>query len=216
MEPTRDQSPDDHHGVRPVLLGGTVPHTTPTPSHTAAPGGVSFAPTLHDAKALNEHDIMAPWRDHWVWLHHCGLPDAPALQDWTDAALRGDYWFRKGHWISLLNKPTVSVFAAATAAAPESPRWACGAIAIVYASTRLLNLYVAPDLRQLGLGTRILELLSPTEIRAKTDMSAGDPTPFYTRLGYTIQSTGEGPHGNISIMRRNDPSTPAWLTTNGK
>lgn len=172
---------------------------------------ILFAPTLEAAKALSPHDVIAPWLDHFIWLHHCALSDAPALQDWTDAALKDDYWFRRGHWLALLSRPQVQVYAAATGGDPESPLWSTAAIAIVYHNTRLLNLYVAKEFRGMSLGTELMRILSPVEIRAKTDMSAGDPTPFYERLGYTVQSTGEGPNGTISVMRRPATSTVPWL-----
>lgn len=188
----------------------------PMLDHSINPkASVLFAPTLEAAKALSSHDVISPWNDHFVWLHHCSIQEAPALQDWTDAALKDDYWFRRGHWIALLSRPQVQVYAAACGVDPESPYWSTAAIAIVYQNTRLLNLYVAREYRGMSLGTELMRLLAPVEIRAKTDMSAGDPTPFYERLGYTVQSTGEGPNGTISVMRKPASSSVPWLQ-NGK
>lgn len=156
---------------------------------------------------------MAPWRDHFIWLHHCCTNDANALQDWTDAALREDYYFKKGHWLNLLNRPAVQVYALAVGADPNSPLWSTAGIVIVYHNTRLLNLYLAKELRSLGLGTEVMKLISPSEIRAKTDMSAGDPTAFYERLGYEQHSTGEGPNGTIAILRKKGHASVSWLET---
>jgi GNAT superfamily N-acetyltransferase len=165
---------------------------------------------------LSPNDILCPWKENYLWIHRCGLTDHQALQDWADAALKDDYYFKRGHFQALLAKVTVQVYAAAVGTAPDSPTWATSAFAIVYQGTRLLNLYIAKEFRSMGLGSFIMRYLSPSEIRAKTDMTAGDPRAFYERLGYTVQSTGEGPNGTIAIMRNDTASTIPWMKNDAK
>lgn len=216
METTREASPDEADRLRAVHMGGSNGKRQGNDRNTDPPGVITFAPTVQGARALTDHDVISPWRDHFIWLHHCSTNDANALQDWTDAALREDYYFKKGHWMNLLVRPQVQVYAIAVGSDPASPLWATAGLVIVYHNTRLLNLYVAKEYRSMALGTEVMRTISPNEVRAKTDMTAGDPTPFYERLGYEVQQQEQGPNGTISIMRKRVHASVPWLNQNGK
>jgi len=58
-----------------------------------------------------------PAEEPCITLHHCGAADEPAIREFSDAVLRRDYYFRSGHWLSLLANPKVRVYTIHVAAA---------------------------------------------------------------------------------------------------
>jgi len=123
-----------------------------------------------------------------VLVVRCRSSDCLALADWLDSVLGRDFFFKQRHLQSILERPTNSV-------------WAIHAdgefsgLVIVYEGSILHNLYISPTVRQLGIGSAVLQHFRPKRIRSKTNMLAGDPTEFYLRNGYVIdQPDPSKPH----------------------
>jgi GNAT superfamily N-acetyltransferase len=111
-----------------------------------------------------------------------------------DTALRKDYFIRRGQLEELLRGPHHRVYIA------EIGRVLVGA-AVTTRGSRLVNALVHPAYRGLGIGRELVEASGATEVRAKLDMSTGDPRGFYRNLGF--KSTGEkNEKGNIEVLRR--------------
>jgi hypothetical protein len=137
-----------------------------------------------------------------IRLQPCTPRDAPMLTDWADAALHDDYFFRRGHWRSLICDHDAQVYAVTLAHRQEAELTQLVGIAITRSHSRLLNLWLERTIRGMGIGTMVLEALQPDEIRCKTDSSAGDPTDFYRSRGYDVLACGQGANHNITILRR--------------
>jgi len=56
--------------------------------------------------------------------------------------------------------------------------------AVVQHGDSLIHLLVAGTHRQKGIGSQLLEYLSPTFVFSKSDQSSGDPGPFYEKRNY--------------------------------
>lgn len=126
-------------------------------------------------------------------LRPAGPRDAAALEFFCDAMLRKDYFLRRGQLQEMLAGQRHRVFVA------EIDRVLVG-MAITTRGTRLVNALVHPAYRGLGIGRALVGYSGATEVRAKIDMSTGDPRPFYRALGF--QSAGEAQgRPNIKIMR---------------
>lgn len=108
--------------------------------------------------------------------------------------LRKDYFLRRGQLNEMLRGPHHRVYVA------EIDGVLVGA-AVMTRGTRLVNALVHPAYRGLGIGRALVQHSGATEVRAKLDMSSGDPRGFYAALGFT--STGQvNGKGNIEVMRR--------------
>lgn len=121
-------------------------------------------------------------------LYDCQECDYLAVQEWLDRHLRGDYLFKKGHLLSIIRRPTSKLYAILL------DGMYTGTI-VYYNGSVLHNIMIAEEFRGLGLGEACIRHLQPELIRAKTNMVAGDPVPFYQKLGF--QPTGldpERPH----------------------
>jgi len=67
----------------------------------------------------------------------------------------------------------------------------------------LIHLLVASDCRGKGIGTQILEMLTPVSVRSKSDQSTGDPLDFYLKHGFKKTSDEKiGKHKNIDVLTR--------------
>ena len=110
-----------------------------------------------------------------------------------DTVLRKDYFLRRGQLEDILNGPHHKVFVA------EIDGILVG-VAILTRGTRLLNALVHPAYRGLGIGKELVSQSGAREVRAKLDMSTGDPRGFYESLGFepTNQFNAKG---NIQLMR---------------
>lgn len=74
---------------------------------------------------------------------------------------------------------------------------------IIYRGSMLHNLYLSPEVRNMGLGAALLDFFKPMKVRAKTNMRSGDPVPFYEGNGY--HATGADPlKPHIITMERSD------------
>lgn len=84
-------------------------------------------------------------------------------------------------------------------------------LAIVTRGKRtLVNLLVSPCERKRGIGDALLCRARVERIRAKLDVSDGDPRSYYQRRGY--RGTGEfNKKGNIEIMVLDVDAPPSWL-----
>jgi GNAT superfamily N-acetyltransferase len=119
--------------------------------------------------------------------------DIVPLGFFFDAMLRKDYFLRRGQLADMLRSPYHQVYVA------EFDRVLVG-VAVTTRGTRLVNALVHPAYRGLGIGRALVQCSGATQVRAKIDMSSGDPRAFYRRLGF--QSVGrEGKRNNIENMR---------------
>lgn len=121
-------------------------------------------------------------------LYECVEEDYLAVQEWLDRHLRGDYLFKRGHLKNIITRPTATLYAILLDGIY------CGTV-IVYAGSVLHNIMVAEEFRGLGIGEAVIRFLAPAVIRAKTNMVAGDPVPFYQRMGYQpVAQDAQRPH----------------------
>ena len=111
-----------------------------------------------------------------------GPGDLLPLAFFFDAILRKDYFLRRGQLEDLVRDKHHQVYVA------ELDSVLVGA-AVTTGRTRLVNVLVHPAYRGLGIGQELVRRSGATEVRAKTDMSTGDPRSFYKGLGFV--STGE-------------------------
>jgi len=73
-------------------------------------------------------------------------------------------------------------------------------VAILTHGTRLVNALVHPAYRGLGIGKELVSHSGAREVRAKLDMSTGDPRGFYESLGF--EPTNQfNTKGNVQLMR---------------
>ena len=110
-----------------------------------------------------------------------------------DTVLRKDYFVRRGQLNDILNGKYHQVHVA------EIDTVLVG-VAITTRGSRLVNALVHPAYRGLGIGRELVRASGATEVRAKIDMSSGDPRGFYESLGFS--RTGEfNDKRNIEVMR---------------
>ncbi|MFO0840515.1 MAG: GNAT family N-acetyltransferase [Phycisphaerae bacterium] len=120
--------------------------------------------------------------------------DLTPLSFFFDTMLRQDYFLRRGQLAELLNGRHHQVFVA------EIDTVLVG-VAITTRGARLVNALVHPAYRGLGIGKALVDRSGAREVRAKLDMSSGDPRAFYRAMGF--RGTGEfNRKGNIELMRR--------------
>lgn len=120
--------------------------------------------------------------------------DLAPLSFFFDTALRRDYFLRRGQLADMLRGGRHRLYVA------EIDALLVG-VAVTTRGARLVNALVHPAYRGLGIGRRLVEASAAREVRAKIDMSTGDPRSFYRSLGF--DETGED-SGNprIALMRR--------------
>jgi GNAT superfamily N-acetyltransferase len=137
-----------------------------------------------------------------VALFGVTVNDVQPIEHFADAVLRDDFFFRKGHWLSLVADSRVEVLAVRVKL-PDVDEWSeiCGLV-VLYADSVLHNLFLSRQWRSIGLGSAIIEAVSPRTIRAKVDMKSGDPTGFYQKLGYTHEQARKGKRGQIKVLTK--------------
>jgi GNAT superfamily N-acetyltransferase len=125
--------------------------------------------------------VLPPPNNGRLALYRVQACDAEAVGQWVDMYVRDDFFFRRRHLTEVIAREDNTVFAVL---------WdgLFAGIWIEYSGSVLHNLFIEPQFRGLGIGTALVNALRPVAIRAKTDMAAGDPTPFYERLGYGAPS----------------------------
>ncbi len=120
--------------------------------------------------------------------------DRTPLEFFFDTMLRRDYFLRRGQLAEILSGRHHQVYVAEIDAVLVG-------VAITTRGTRLVNALVHPAYRGLGIGRELIRASGAHEVRAKLDMSSGDPRAFYRALGF--ESTGSfNQKGNIELMRR--------------
>lgn len=119
--------------------------------------------------------------------------DLVPLNFFVDTVLRRDYFLRRGQLEDLVTGRYHQVYVA------ELDTVLVG-IAVTTRGSRLINALVHPAYRGLGIGKALIDESGATEVRAKLDMSTGDPRGFYRRLGFV--STGvHNDKGNIEVLQ---------------
>ncbi len=119
--------------------------------------------------------------------------DLVPLSFFFDTVLRKDYFLRRGQLADLIQGQHHQVYIA------EIDCVLVGA-AVATRQARLVNVLVHPAYRGLGIGQELVRSSRATEVRAKIDMSTGDPRGFYRALGFV--STGQfNARGNVELMR---------------
>lgn len=120
--------------------------------------------------------------------------DRAPLEFFLDTALRRDYFMRRGQLAEILADRRHRVYIAEIDAVLVG-------VAVTTRGSRLINALVHPAYRGLGVGRSLLAGSGANEVRAKIDMSTGDPRGFYRKAGF--ESTGEfNAKGNVEVMRR--------------
>lgn len=134
-------------------------------------------------------------------IRRAATSDLIPLCFFFDTALRRDYFMRRGQLQEILSSARHRVYLA------EIDCVLVG-VAVVTRGARLINALIHPAYRGLGLGLgrALVEASGAREVRAKLNMSTGNPRPFYTALGF--RPTGErNPKGNIELLRLEAQST---------
>jgi GNAT superfamily N-acetyltransferase len=126
--------------------------------------------------------------------------DLTPLSFFFDAILRRDYFLRRGQLREILSGRRHKAFVA------EIEGVLVG-VAILTAGARLINVLVHPAYRGLGIGRALLACSGATEVRAKRDMSTGDPRGFYRALGFVETGGLVGSREQIELMRRASTET---------
>lgn len=135
-----------------------------------------------------------------VEVIRASLDDCDLICDLLDGALRNDAHFPPKQLKEILQRPTSEVWII------MYKDLVCG-IAIMYIGRRLHNIFISDWARNSGVGSYVLSLLNPAEIRVKTNMSDGDPSGFYEKSGYCKETTiAEKPH--ISVYTKQVKDSP--------
>jgi GNAT superfamily N-acetyltransferase len=120
--------------------------------------------------------------------------DLVPLTFFFDTALRKDYFLKRGQLADILKDQCHQVYVA------EVDTVLVG-VAVLTHGSRLVNALVHPAYRGLGIGRQLVRHSAASEVRAKIDMSTGDPREFYESLGFESTGCFNG-KGNIEMMRR--------------
>lgn len=84
-----------------------------------------------------------------------------------------------------------------------------GVAIMTRAQRTLVNLLVDPCERKRGIGDALLSRLRVERVRAKTNVSDGDPTSYYRKRGYRTSRERTG-KDHIKIMVVDIDSPPSW------
>jgi len=113
---------------------------------------------------------------------------------WIDTHLRRDYFLPRRQLRELLSRPNSDTWVIVVGSEVVG-------LAVVWGELRLHNLFLDAGWRGKGIGTVIVRALGIEEVRAKRDMSTGDPKPFYQAIGFKTQEI-QGKNGTIEVMTR--------------
>lgn len=136
-------------------------------------------------------------------IRRAQLDDESALGEFLDSHLRKDYFVTRAQLHEILDGRYHEMVVATDSCTIVG-------IAIMTRSARtLVNLLVRPADRRRGIGDALLSFLQVERIRAKLDVSDGDPRDFYRNRGF--RSTGRfNIKRNIEIMVVDLDSPPEW------
>lgn len=134
-----------------------------------------------------------------ITIEQCGPEDLEPMLDRLETLLHEDYFFRRKHFAAILARPNAAVWAIRV-------EGDFAAIAITYNGSTLQNLYVHPEHRRLGVGGAVLSVLNPEVVRAKGNMSQGNPVPFYEGQGY--RAVGADPAKPHIVLMEKPPTGP--------
>lgn len=162
------------------------------PRPRAAPRGAAARTGL--PAAARSAAAPAPPAAGRLELRRAAPGDLVPLQFFFDVLLRRDYFLRRGQLQELLAGRHHQVWIAELDAVLVG-------VAVTSGGCRLVNALVHPAYRGIGVGRALVGISRATEVRAKLDMSSGDPRPFYARLGFTPTGQFNRKH-NIEIWRR--------------
>ena len=158
------------------------------------------ATTTADRREL-ARPTLRPIERAELQMRKAGIADREPIRFFFDTALRRDYFVRRGQLDELLLGRYHDVYLAELGGVLVG-------IAIKTQGTRLVNVLIHPAYRGLRIGQALIEATGATEVRAKADMSSGDPRGFYEKLGF--RPTGQfNKKGNIELMRRSGPPSEA-------
>lgn len=129
-----------------------------------------------------------------VTLRPANPGDLMPLHFFFDSLLRRDYFLRRGQLAELLSGRRHRVFVA------EIEGVLVGA-AVLTCGARLVNALIHPAYRGLNIGRQLVDFCGAREVRAKIDMSTGDPRGFYRKLGFR-ETGGRNAKGNIALMQK--------------
>lgn len=140
-----------------------------------------------------EEERQPPPTAATIELVQAGPDDLDLMCDLVDCSLRGDAFIPRGQMRGILGRATSTVWLIVLDDVVAG-------FAIVYNGGVLHNLHVQDWARKNGVGSRVVAALKPQIIRSKSNMRAGDPTPFYARQGYVTESTdAKRPHINVMV-----------------
>ena len=162
-------------------------------------------PATTKARKSRDASVAVPRNSAALTVRRAEAADSAPLVFLFDTVMRKDYFLRRGQLIDMLRSPYHQVYVA------EIDRILVG-VAITTRNTRLVNVLVHPTYRGLGIGKALVDASGVTEVRAKLDMSTGDPRPFYARLGYQ-PGPRTGKRHNIELMSRPKTSDESEVTT---
>ncbi len=123
-----------------------------------------------------------------------GKTDETPLSFFFDTLLRNDYFMRRGQLRDILRSDYHRVWVA------EIDDVLVG-VAITTRGSRLINVLVHPAYRGLGIGRALVCGSGAREVRAKVDMSTGDPRAFYRALGFVARGRTAGKE-HIELMQQ--------------
>lgn len=162
-----------------------------------------------DVCSEENFDDFVGMKECTVALFEVTHSDCQAVEHFADAVLRDDFFFRKGHWLSLLSDSRVQLFVVRIQQQGQTTWSEILGVVVLYADSVLHNIFLARWCRGFGMGAAVINALAPEKIRAKADMSTGDPTNFYHRLGFTHEAERSGKRGQIRVLTKLPTSTRA-------
>lgn len=143
-------------------------------------------------EAVTQQDT--PDRQHGeVEIREGDLGDGEAFCAFLDAELRRDYFIPRRQQAEILEGRYHIVWLAL------EEGHILGMAIVSKAKMTLCNLLVAAAARNRGIGDALLRKSAVSRVRAKLDVSAGDPRDFYRKRGFI--GTGEfNPKGNVELL----------------
>lgn len=156
---------------------------------------------LSEGEAMSASQrIQVPYAGGLLEVQRVTMADSQALVDWCDLFIRGDYFFQKKHLTDIIKRASSATWAVLY------QRVMVGML-VIHKGTILHNLYLQPEVRSTGIGTALIEFFHPEVVRAKSNMVAGDPVPFYEKNGYVERAKVPGKE-HIVIMDRSGFAGP--------